>query len=133
MMAWFQANVLTIVAGLIIAWMLWQRLIAPRLAGVKTIDSHAYLNFRHTPHTLVDVRSKTEWRSGHPATARHIPLGDFATEMSSIPQELPVVLICASGMRSASAAAKLAKYGHAEVYNFSGGLGAWQAAGLPVK
>jgi rhodanese-related sulfurtransferase len=133
MAAWLQANVLTVAGALIIGWMLWQRLIAPRLAGVKPMDASDYLTFRNTPHTLIDVRSLDEWNSAHPASARHIPLGEIDEQSKHIPQDKPVVFICASGMRSASAAAKVAKAGHADVYNFSGGLGSWDAAGLPVK
>ncbi len=133
MVAWLQANVLTVVAALIIGWMLWQRLIAPRLAGVKSMGAAEYLSFRHTPHTLVDVRSLDEWNSARPAAARHIPLGTIDNQWSKIPQDQPVVFICASGMRSASAAAKVAKAGHPDVYNFSGGLASWDAAGLPVS
>ncbi|MDQ6979081.1 MAG: hypothetical protein Q9M09_02755 [Mariprofundaceae bacterium] len=43
MAAWLQANVLMIAGTLIIGWMLWQRLIAPRLAGVKSMDAGDYL------------------------------------------------------------------------------------------
>jgi len=133
MAAWLQANVLLVAGALIIGWMLWQRMIAPRLAGVKSMDAAEYLTFRHTPHTLIDVRSLDEWNSAHPSAAQHIPLGEIERHTSRIPQDKPVVLICASGMRSASAAAKVAKAGHPDVYNFSGGLGSWDAAGLPVK
>jgi len=46
---------------------------------------------------------------------------------------MPLVVICASGNRSAMAATKLAKAGFEPVYNFSGGMGSWKSAGLPVK
>jgi rhodanese-related sulfurtransferase len=50
-----------------------------------------------------------------------------------ISKDLPLVVICASGNRSAMAATKLANAGFEPVYNFSGGMGSWQAAGLPMK
>ncbi len=50
-----------------------------------------------------------------------------------IPLDQPVVVICASGNRSAMAATKLAKLGFTTVYNFSGGMSAWGGTQLPVK
>ncbi len=130
--AWIQDNLILLPGLLIIAWLLWQRLLAPRLAGVRNMSASEYLRFRHEPHVLVDVRSDGEWRSGHPPSARHIPLSTFASRMDALPKDQAVVLICASGMRSASAAARLARAGHPRVYNFSGGLAAWSSAGLPL-
>ncbi|MDQ6979083.1 MAG: rhodanese-like domain-containing protein [Mariprofundaceae bacterium] len=82
---------------------------------------------------MIDVRSLGEWNTSHPNSARHIPLGKIDSQTNNIPQDKPVVFICASGMRSASAAAKVAKAGHPDVYNFSGGLSSWDTAGLPIK
>jgi rhodanese-related sulfurtransferase len=53
--------------------------------------------------------------------------------MNKIPMDKPVILICASGMRSSMAASMIAKAGHGDVYNFVGGFGSWCAAQLPRK
>ena len=113
--------------------MVWRRFIAPRLAGVKTISAGDYMQMRNTPHTLVDVREAAEWKKGHAAPAIHIPLGQINQNMDTISRDKPVVLICASGMRSGSAATALAKAGFKEVFNFAGGTGAWSSAGLPMR
>jgi len=133
MIEFSQHNAVYIFVWLIIGWFLWQRLIAPKLAGVKSMSAGAYLEFRQAPHTLLDVRQLGEWNSGHAADAIHIPLAAVRSRMSEIPRDRAVVVICASGNRSAMAALTLAKSGFEEVYNFSGGMGSWGKTGLPVK
>lgn len=128
-----QQNAVYIFMALLIAWMLWQRVIAPRMSGVKNMSASQYFAMRDEPHTLVDVRSSGEWTGGHAPNAVHIPLGEIANRKSELPAGKPVVVICASGNRSAMAATALAKSGVSPVYNFSGGMGAWRGAGLPVK
>jgi len=129
-----QQNAFNIAAALLVGWMLWRRLVAPRLSGVQSISASEYLQkMRDQAHTLVDVRQPGEWQSGHPKAAVHIPLGEVAARLQEIPQDKPVVVICASGNRSAMAATKLAKAGFSNVYNFSGGMGSWQGAGLPTQ
>jgi len=132
-MEWIQQNIVYVVMALLIGWILWQRVVAPRMAGVKQISAGDYLHMRHDDHVLIDVRSDSEWRSGHAPTAKHIPLGSISQHLHQIPQNKPVVVLCASGNRSAMAAITLARQGYASVYNFSGGMAAWRGAGLPVK
>jgi len=132
-MQFIQQNASYIILTLIIVWMLWKRIIAPKLSGVKTISATDYMQMRRDPHILVDVRQPGEWASGHPTTAIHIPLGEIANRMHEISRDKPVIVICASGNRSAMAATKLAKGGVQQVYNFSGGMGAWRSAGLPTQ
>jgi len=132
-MDFLQQNSVNIFFGLLVGWILWKRLVAPKLSGVKSMSASDYKQLANQPHTLLDVRQQAEWVSGHANVAVHMPLGEIATRMQEITQEMPVVVICASGNRSAMAATKLAKAGFETVYNFSGGMGAWQGAGLPVK
>jgi len=133
MSEWMQANAVYLFMALLVGWMLWQRLLAPMLSGVKRLDAAEYMKLRSADHVLVDVRSDSEWSSGHAPKAMHIPLGDITRRMQEIPADKPVVVVCASGNRSAMAATALAKRGFDPVYNFSGGMGAWRSAGLPVK
>ncbi len=132
-MEFIEQNAMNIILGAFIVWMLWRRLVAPKLSGVKSISASDYMAFRDQSHTLLDVRQRGEWVSGHAKGAMHVPLSEVAAHMNNITKDIPVVVICASGNRSAMAATKLAKAGFDTVYNFSGGMGAWQSAGLPVK
>jgi len=128
-----QENMGYILLGLVVAWMLWQRLLAPMLSGVKRMSAADYMKFRRDEHTLIDVRTRSEWNSGHPDNAIHLPLDQLGAGMDRLDRAKPLVVICASGSRSAMAAAKLAKAGFSPVYNFTGGMGAWRSAGLPVS
>lgn len=80
---------------------------------------------------LVDVREPGEWRSGHAPRARHIPLGRLEQDARRLAKDTPVVVMCASGMRSRGAAARLRAAGY-RATSLSGGLVAWRAAGGTV-
>lgn len=90
---------------------------------------------------LVDVREPAERDDqGVIAGAVHVPRGmlEFRADPSSpahIPDLSPerrVIVHCASGGRSALAAATLAAMGYRDVAHLDGGLAAWREAGLPV-
>jgi hydroxyacylglutathione hydrolase len=83
--------------------------------------------------TVVDVRSETEWASGHIRGAVHVPLGYLADRAATLPREQPIVVQCQSGARSAIAASVLERLGFANVMNLPGGMSAWVADGLPVE
>ncbi|MFE4082229.1 rhodanese-like domain-containing protein [Paenarthrobacter sp. YIM B13468] len=82
--------------------------------------------------TLLDVRSTQEWRTGRAPQAKHIPLDRLQTNTSGIQKTGPVIAICASGVRSASAARLLADKGY-DAYSVRGGMAAWRQAGEPVR
>jgi len=131
-MEWIQENIVTVLILLVVAWLVWARVVRPKMLGIKKMTAGVYADFDEN-HTLVDVRSTGEWRGGHPANAIHIPLNEFEQKMSKIPKDKPLILICASGMRSSMAASIAAKAGYKDVYNFAGGFGSWCAAQLPRK
>jgi phage shock protein E len=70
---------------------------------------------------IVDVRTPGEFGGGAYPGAVNIPLQVLAGRLREIPKDRPVVLYCASGMRSASAARVLRRAGYADVVN-AGGL-----------
>jgi rhodanese-related sulfurtransferase len=80
---------------------------------------------------LVDVREPHEWRAGHAPNAWHIPLSQLAVRSRELPTGRRVVTVCRSGVRSARAAALLAREGRL-VSNLAGGLHAWVRADLPL-
>lgn len=82
---------------------------------------------------IVDVREDREWRTGHVPAARHVPLGEIEARLAEIPRDRPVIVICASGVRSRAAARTLARNGYQNVRNLRGGMMAWRGAGLPVQ
>lgn len=104
----------------------------PQNYGHVTADEYQtqYLEARKA-HTLVDVRTQGEYRGGHVPGAVNIPLDELDRRIGEIPQDKPVIVICASGSRSLSASSFIAKT-HAEVFNFKGGTMAWQMRGGKV-
>lgn len=71
--------------------------------------------------TIIDVRTKGEYQSGHIKGSVNIPLNTLSSNLSKIKKDKPVITCCASGMRSASARSILKSKGYTEVYNG----GAW--------
>jgi rhodanese-related sulfurtransferase len=80
---------------------------------------------------VIDVREAFEWEAGHAAAAIHIPLGELSERVGEVPREAPVYVICAAGGRSLQGAAFLERQG-VEAVNVTGGMNAWQQAGLPT-
>ncbi len=82
---------------------------------------------------VVDVRDTHEFARVRAEGAVLLPLGTFVHRFRELPADRPLLLICASGQRSASAAAFLLANGYPDVANVAGGTFAWLAAGLPVR
>jgi rhodanese-related sulfurtransferase len=84
---------------------------------------------------VVDVREANEFATGHVLGAKNVPLARMETAGAELTKkkDRPVIVYCESGDRSAKALAALKKHGFTRVANLSGGLKAWQDAGLPVE
>ena len=91
---------------------------------------------------LVDLREAAELQEQGTITgAVHIPRGmlEFCADPSTpyhneaLGPDRSVILFCASGGRSALAAASLREMGYGDVAHLDGGFKAWQAEGQPVR
>jgi len=84
---------------------------------------------------LVDVRDIGEYGAGHILGARHVPLArieEGAAELAK-KKDRPLIVYCDGGDRCNKASAALRRHGFSKVASLSGGLPAWQQAGLPVE
>ncbi len=81
---------------------------------------------------VVDVRSRSEWTTGHIEGALHIPLPQLGRRLREVPAGKTVVAVCRSGHRSTLAARTLTAAGR-EALSLRGGMNAWGRAGLPVR
>ncbi|WP_413452729.1 rhodanese-like domain-containing protein [Georgenia phoenicis] len=81
---------------------------------------------------LVDVRENHEWKAGHAPQAIHVPLGRIDSAPRRLSADSPVLVVCASGMRSRSGAKKLRAAGF-DAASVSGGMAAWEQAGGAVR
>lgn len=70
---------------------------------------------------IVDVRSKSEYQSGHLKNSINIPVDTLEQNIKKLKKDKPVITCCASGARSASAMRILKANGFEQVYNG----GAW--------
>jgi rhodanese-related sulfurtransferase len=97
--------------------------LAPRLAGPEAI-------------AVIDVRGPDEFSGplGHIASAHNIPLPELPRRVAELGPlaERPVVLVCHTDKRSASAAGLLDAAGFLDVRVLRGGMVRWKEAGLPV-
>jgi len=113
-------------------------LLRPLLFGGPRISAaEADAKLQAGTAVLVDVREPGEWPSGVAKPAALLPLSDLRGPRRqwgaflAQHREKQIILYCASGLRSGSAASLLRKEGFT-VANL-GGFFAWSQAGLPVK
>jgi rhodanese-related sulfurtransferase len=78
---------------------------------------------------LVDVRAPGEYESLHIEGAINIPVADLRTRYEELEPNAPTVLICSTGNRSSIGASILKQHGFKEVFNASGGMTGYSAAG----
>ncbi len=82
---------------------------------------------------ILDVRTGTEFGSMHIRGSFNVPLDTLAEHPRDLAAvEHPIVLVCQSGQRAATAQAKLEAAGKTNLRVLEGGVGAWQAAGGEV-
>jgi molybdopterin/thiamine biosynthesis adenylyltransferase/rhodanese-related sulfurtransferase len=103
-------------------------------AQVKEIDVQRAREMLREPTTVViDVRESDEWRQGHLAEAVSIPRGflELRVEEKIPDRRRPIIVHCASGVRSLLAGRALREMGYENVYSMAGGFNAWKSSGLP--
>ena len=82
--------------------------------------------------TLIDVRAQGERAARSIERSIHIPLQRLVEETRHLPKGTPLLVHCAGGYRSSSAASLLQREGFANVTELAGGLAAWEASGNPL-
>lgn len=84
---------------------------------------------------IIDVREPNEFKGGHIPNARNLPVGQIKDRVKELEKlkSKPLLLVCQTGSRSAQACAGLLTGGFAQVVALSGGMAAWQQAGMPVE
>jgi len=85
---------------------------------------------------LLDVRTAGEFQSGHlknSLQADWLNNKEFAERTKYLDKSKPLLVYCASGIRSAAAAKYLLEQGFTNVQNLKGGLTAWKLDGKTVE
>jgi len=130
------SNFLPISIALFSGAMLFWSFFGNRIRGIREVDSVAALQLINHKNALVlDVREEDEYKAGHVLNSKLIPLGKLKGRISELEKyrDRAIVVVCRSGVRSATACATLGKQGFTQAYNLSGGVNAWQKANLPLE
>ncbi len=136
MLQFLQNNIWTVLITLVSGAMLFWSFFGNRLRGIREVDHIAATQLINHKNALVlDVREQGEYDAGHIVNSKLIPLGKLLERIGELEKyrERPIVVVCRSGQRSASACALLGKEGFAQAHNLSGGVMAWQKAGQPLE
>jgi rhodanese-related sulfurtransferase len=129
-------NVWLILLVLVSGVMLFAGGLRGRLSGIKQVGPQEAVRLYNQEDALVlDVREQSEWKDGHIANARHLPLGQLGKRLTELDKfkDKPIIAVCRVGNRSAHACAVLKKAGFEKLYNLDGGMSAWEQAGLPKE
>lgn len=89
----------------------------------------------HEQALIVDIRDAVVFNDGHIVNAINIPFVDFDQNAKRLEKDKqrPIVIVCATGQKSAVVMNKLKKQGFEKVYLLVGGMTAWSNASMPVK
>jgi len=82
---------------------------------------------------VLDVRQPEEWAVVRIPGAVLIPLDELPGRVAEVPRDRDVVVVCHSGNRSRQGRDILRAAGYDRVTSMTGGVAAWQAAGLPTE
>jgi phage shock protein E len=100
----------------------------------RDVDVQTTAALREQPDVMIlDVREQDEWDAGHIPGAVFMPMGQVPDRLSEIPKDKTVIVQCRSGNRSSQVTDFLVQQGFTNVHNMTGGIKAWQTAGLPVE
>ena len=84
---------------------------------------------------VIDVCAPEEYAAGHVGGAKNVPLAQLEERLPGLVKNktLPLILVCAKGMRAQRASAVAQKLGYDKAQPLAGGLTAWREANLPVE
>lgn len=110
---------------------IFKSLFATKGNHLNAEDAKARIDSQQPPFIL-DVRQPDEFRAGHIAGAKLIPLNELRSRIGELPEEAEILCVCRSGARSGSAVSQLTNAGF-NAFNLRGGMMGWQIAGYPVQ
>lgn len=135
-MSFIIENGILILAALVSGSLLLWPFVKPGAGGGAISTNEAVRLINREKGVLVDVSEPAEFAAGHAGGARNVPLGQIAqgaaTKGLPTNKTIPILLMCASGTRSAKAAALLRKAGYEGAVAVAGGTAAWREASLPI-
>ncbi|MEK7806317.1 MAG: rhodanese-like domain-containing protein, partial [Chloroflexota bacterium] len=113
----------------------WKRAGLP-IERTPQIDLEALILAHRKPQAplIIDVRQRSEFRGGHISGALNIELGELQEHLDGLPREVPLVIVCAGGIRATTAGSILQRNGRDNVQVVDDqGTPAWIARGYPAE
>src|SRR6059058_191128 len=110
----------------------FRELLKETKSQIREVDTAAAAEAIARPGTLVlDVREPDEYEQGAIPGAVHLPRGHLESKIESrvADRSTPIVIHCASGIRSAFAAKTLQDLGYTDVVSMVGGFNKWKDEG----
>jgi rhodanese-related sulfurtransferase len=106
-------------------------------AQIAAMDSKAFEAAMNSgTYQLLDVRTAGEYQSGHLKNSLQADWNNqdqFVDRIKYLDKSKPLLVYCASGIRSANAALYLTSIGFKAVQNLNGGLNTWKREGKAVE
>ena len=81
---------------------------------------------------ILDVRTVSEYESGHLEGSINIPVEVLSGRLSELNPDDELLVYCRTGNRSTTAVGVLRENGFDRVYHMDGGITAWMSAGFPT-
>jgi rhodanese-related sulfurtransferase len=103
------------------------------IANIDVAEADRRLREDPARPLLLDVREPDEFTDVRAPGAVLLPMSSFTERLDELPADRPLLVICHMGGRSAAVAGYLARTGRTDVANVTGGMDAWERAGLPVR
>ena len=97
--------------------------------GNVTVDQARKLISSNTSLVILDVRTPSEYESGHIKGAKNIPVDELETRIVELDRDIETLVYCRLGVRSTRAMRILNYHNFTKVYNMLGGIEAWKQAG----
>jgi rhodanese-related sulfurtransferase len=128
-------NLLLFVVALVSGGMLLWPFVRRGFGGPSVSPAEATQLINRQDALVIDVREPAEFAAGHLLGAKNLPLARLKSPGADVAKrkDRPVIVYCDGSDRAAKAASALKKLGFARVLNLSGGIKAWQDAGLPLE
>jgi rhodanese-related sulfurtransferase len=106
---------------------------SPALPSIDVAEADRRLRDDPERPVLLDVREPNEFVAVRAPGAMLLPTSSFAARIAELPIDRPLFVVCRTGVRSAAVTGYLARTGRGGVFNVTGGMDAWEQAGLPVR
>ncbi len=101
------------------------------MAATISVPQFAELKTRPARVQLIDVRSPSEYATGHIPGAVNMPMEQVQSRLPDLEGEDSIILVCQSGQRARMVAGLLEPCGK-DLRILEGGTSAWIKAGLPI-